>query len=51
MSYLEEALQRQINKGKGDGPLARSIRDQIAARKSGQSAREMYVAGMIKKQK
>ena len=46
MDYLERQLQRQIDKGRGDGFMARSLRDQIASRKRGQSAQEMYIVGM-----
>lgn len=50
MNYLERLLQREIEKGRGSGVVAQSLRSQIANQASGQSAQEMYVAGMIKKQ-
>jgi hypothetical protein len=51
MSYLERLLQREIDKGRASGAVAQSLRSQIANQASGQSAQDMYVAGMIKKQK
>ena len=46
MTYLERQLQRQIDKGQGRSKLADSLRDQINARKRGQSAQETYIVGM-----
>jgi hypothetical protein len=50
MDYLERLLQRLINDGEGKSPMARSLRDQIAAQERGQSAQEMYITGMMKRE-
>jgi len=49
MDYLERLLQRAIDKGQGNTFMAQSLRDQIASRKRGQSAQEMYIVGMADK--
>lgn len=46
MDYLERLLQRRIDKGDGNSARAQSLRNQIASRKRGQSAQEMYIVGM-----
>ena len=49
MDYLERALQRLMAKGEGKSLMANSLRDQIAAQKRGESAQDMYVTGMMKR--
>ena len=49
MDYLERNLQQLINKGKGNGFMAQSIRQQIEDRDSGQSAQEKYLIGMVQR--
>jgi hypothetical protein len=51
---MTASLQRRLNRleqkhGK-DSPKAQWLRDQIASEQSGQTAQQMYVVGMAKKQ-
>jgi hypothetical protein len=50
MDYLERQLQRLINKGEGNGAMAGFLRDQIAAQGRGQSAQDVYITGMMKRE-
>ena len=50
MDYLERQLQRLMANGEGKSPMARSLREQIAARERGESAQDMYITGMMKRQ-
>ena len=49
MSNLETRLARIEERDGKDSPLAQMIRNQIAAKKSGQSFQEMYLTGSYKK--
>ena len=49
MDYLERNLQLLINKDKGNGFMAQSLRQQIENRDSGQSAQEKYMIGMVQR--
>jgi hypothetical protein len=49
MDYLERILQRLVDDGKGEGFMARSLRDQIAAQAGGQTAQNLYITGMVKR--
>jgi len=49
MDYLERQLQRLMASGEGKSPMARSLRDQIAAQERGESAQDVYVTGMMKR--
>lgn len=49
MDYLERQLQRLMANGEGKSPMANSLRDQIAAQERGESAQDMYVTGMMKR--
>ena len=49
MDYLERILQRLVDDGKGEGFMARSLRDQIAAQTGGQTAQNLYITGMVKR--
>jgi len=50
MDYLERVLQHLVDNGKGEGFMARSLRDQIAAQGRGQSAQDVYITGMMKRE-
>lgn len=50
MDYLERQLQRLMANGEGKSPMAGFLRDQIAAQERGESAQDMYVIGMMKRE-
>jgi hypothetical protein len=48
---LEAQLQRRLDKGATDDDfVVKQLRRQIAAEKSGQTAKQLYVTGSVKKQ-
>ena len=48
---LEQRLQRQLAQGATDDDfVVKQLRRQIAAEKSGQTAKQLYVTGSVKKQ-
>ena len=48
---LEQRLQRQLAQGATeDDFVVKQLRRQIAAKKSGQTAKQLYVTGSVKKQ-
>ena len=50
-STLEQRLQRQLAQGATDDDfVVKQLRRQIAAKKSGQTAKQLYVTGSVKKQ-
>ena len=48
MSTLQEQLEREVQKRGQDSPVAQLLRNQIAAEKSGQGLRELYLTGSVK---
>jgi hypothetical protein len=48
---LEQRLQRQLAQGATDDDfVVKQLRRQIAAKKSGQTSKQLYVTGSVKKQ-
>ncbi len=48
---LEQRLQRQLAQGATDDDfVVKQLRRQIVAKKSGQTAKQLYVTGSVKKQ-
>ena len=48
---LEQRLQRQLAQGATDDDfVVKQLRRQIAAKKSGQTAKQLYVTGSVKKE-
>ena len=48
---LEQRLQRQLSQGATDDDfVVKQLRRQIAAKKSGQTAKQLYVTGSVKKE-